>query len=62
MTDERVPFSQKRRGPPLRSYPLLPQDRDADQDINAVLDQALAAEQHQHPVNLGFARMKGHRT
>jgi hypothetical protein len=40
----------------------LPQDRSADVDINAVVDDAVARELSDHPVNLGFARLKGHRT
>lgn len=59
MSDERVPYSMKRRGPLKRSYPLLPQDRSADQDINAAVDRAVADELASHPVNLGFAGRKG---
>lgn len=59
MDDERVPFSMKKRQRQLDL--LLPQDRTADQDINAVVDDAIARELSNHPVNLGFSRMKGHR-
>lgn len=56
----RIPFSMKRRQRPQNHS--LPQDRSADVDINAVVDDAVARELSDHPVNLGFARLKGHRT
>jgi hypothetical protein len=56
---ERLPYSMRKRQRQLDHR--LPQDRSADQDINAAVDDEVARELSDHPVNLGFARMKGHR-
>lgn len=57
---ELVPYSMRKRRPDLELK--LPQDRSVDEDINAVVDESIRRDQQQHPVNLGFARLKGHRT
>ena len=57
---ERLPYSMKKRQRQIDQR--LPQDRSADADINAVVDDAVAREFADHPVNLGFARFKGGRS
>jgi hypothetical protein len=57
---ELVPYSIRRRRPDLELK--LPQERTADEDINAIVDEAIRLDRQHQPVNLGFARLKGHRT
>lgn len=57
---ELIPYSQRKRRPDLELK--LPQERTPDEDINAIVDEAIRRDRAHHPVNLGFARLKGHRT
>lgn len=57
---ELIPYSLRKRRPDLEMK--LPQERTSDEDINAVVDEAIRRDHQHHPINLGFARMKGHRT
>ena len=61
MTDDLdlIPYSVRRRRPDLEMK--LPQERSPDEDINAVVEEFLRAEQRNPPVNLGFADRKGNR-
>ena len=62
MTDEPelLPYSVRRRR--LELEQRLPQERTADEDINATVDEWLRQAQRDVPVNLGFSRLKGRRT
>lgn len=56
---ELLPYSVRRRR--LELEQRLPQERTADEDINAVVEEWVRFEQRSVPVNLGFPRMKGRR-
>ncbi len=55
-----IPYSARRRRPVLNTK--LPQDRTFDEDLEAIVEEHMRAERRNGSVNLGFARMKGHRT
>lgn len=55
-----IPYSLRKRRPDIDQK--LPQDRSADEDINAVVDGTIRSEHSRCDVTLGFARFKGHRT
>lgn len=63
MSDDRyldlIPYSMRRRASVLNRK--LPQDRDADEDLEAVSDETIRRDRAELPVNLGFASLKGRR-
>ncbi len=56
---ELLPYSVRRRR--LELEQRLPQERTADEDINATVDEWVRLAQRAVPVNLGFSNMKGRR-
>jgi len=57
---ELIPYSMRRRRAELDAR--LPQDRSADEDLNAVVDEAIRRDRRDVAVVIGFASRKGHRT
>jgi len=54
---ELIPYSMRRR--PLQLNTRLPQDRSADEDLEAVTDEAIRRQLRGNSPNLGFAEWKG---